>query len=55
MTKQQIKWASGHDWFVADNMDGSIEVLDICTHNGQTIRAVACFNDFAELKAWAGY
>lgn len=55
MTRQQIAWASQHDWFIADNTDGTIDVADICTHNGKVIKAIACFSNFSELKAWAGY
>lgn len=28
MTKDQVRWAQSHDWFVTDNGDGSVVVED---------------------------
>lgn len=59
MTKKQIAWASRHDWFIRDNGDGSVTVLDNYTdalgaNHSERLR----WSDgvgFAALRAWAGY
>lgn len=50
MTTNQIQWARLHDWFVSDNKDGSIIVMD--EHRDGSVKT---FNNFARLLAWAGY
>lgn len=59
MTKQQIKWASQHDWYVRAYDDGSIEVCETCSLTDDThytqweIRQI--IHDWQELRDWAGY
>jgi hypothetical protein len=55
MTGNQIKWASTHDWFIQDNFDGSILVRDQWTKDGVLFSDVLQFNNYRELRAWAGY
>ena len=50
LTTEQIQWARLHDWFVSDNKDGSIIVLDE-SRDG----SVKKFNNFTQLLIWAGY
>lgn len=53
MSKAQIKWAKGHDWYVEilETGDGVL-VLDYTPEGTQFFRA---FRDFTSLKIWAGY
>ena len=63
MTKNQVDWASEHDWYrgyyIADN-NGGIAVL-VRPDTGETGtlcyfgKPAIVFTDFNELKAWAGY
>ena len=50
MTKQQIKWASQHDWYVCHS-----DILKRVTVWEQETMQTVCFTDFKELKTWAGY
>lgn len=51
MTKQQINWASEHDWFLAVSKDGQgVEVRDDMEQD-KWIE----IRDFKQLKSWAGY
>jgi hypothetical protein len=48
LNRQQIQWAASHDWFVCDNGDGTITVLDD--------EATLVWTDsFTALRNWAGY
>jgi hypothetical protein len=49
LTKDQIRWASEHDWFAADNGDGTINVK---WDDGTIARWNSTFRD---LRFWAGY
>lgn len=56
LTRQQVIWAAQHDWFVADNRDGSVDVIERATLDGEPPPAkVETFRDIRELRAWAGY
>jgi len=57
----QIRWARNHDWFLADNADGTIAVLDrysqlhpdkSITHHEERIHWT---QGFKALRDWAGY
>lgn len=52
MTSEQIWWASLHDWFIRDNKDGSIDVLESWSDGREIVRS---FGDFPALRTWAGY
>lgn len=65
MTPNQIKWASEHDWYVS-NTGCSVHVKEIVTRAAYTtkegihfpyavIERGITFNDFKELRDWAGY
>ena len=55
MTKQDVKWASTHDWFMSsfyDDVDGycvyvRLDVADV--------EPLDCFTCLESLKEWAGY
>lgn len=56
LTQNQIRWASQHDWFVADLGDGQIQVRDGWTLDGELFEQVLSWTGtFTELRAWAGY
>ena len=56
MSKQQIKWASQHDWFHADNGDGTITIVDRYTFNGVLHEVFEIWDSgFKALRDWAGY
>lgn len=61
LSKQQIKWASQHDWFVSQQVDpqgnGSVVVEDVMYNwiKDTSIVTNKTFSDIEELKAWAGY
>lgn len=50
MTKQQIEWASKHAWFMYDNCNGSITVVE---YDRAMWRTYHIFRDFAKLQEWA--
>ena len=56
MTKQQIRWAADHDWFIRGR-DNWVEVRDFeWDDNIQEYDEVYLkFDDIYELRAWAGY
>lgn len=57
MTKQQIQWAMQHDWYSHSNGD-VVYVIERVVHtdrHGVKTNAVKPFNDYQELRAWAGY
>jgi hypothetical protein len=59
MTRQQMQWASQHDWFVDSfefNDSFTIEVIDydFSELNGY-VRNDITFTSFMSLKKWAGY
>lgn len=49
MTKQQIRWAEQHNWFLESN-NGEVIVRDEAEVFG-----VTSFTNFNKLKQWAGY
>jgi hypothetical protein len=61
MTKQQIRWASQHDWFLYEGIDGmSVVCRDYDSHlcgNGEWHHdpITVTFSNFRELRVWAGY
>lgn len=52
MTKQQMQWASGHDWFISASDTGHVIVQD-WNEAGEAIPVT--FQDYQELRVWAGY
>lgn len=56
MTRLQIAWAEQHDWFVRDNGDGSITVLErALMPGGGVVESQKVFSDIKLLRIWAGY
>lgn len=57
LTKQQIAWATAHEWYVSDNGDGTIIVVDRWWDRvtGERGEELITMSDFQELRAWAGY
>lgn len=56
LTPQQIAWAASHDWFLADNKDGTITVKEVSAANGvASLDLVIWAAGFQALKDWAGY
>lgn len=51
MTRRQIEWAKQHDWFIRAGIEYVI-VRDF-TPSGAEVDAY--FDNFAKLRAWAGY
>ena len=51
MTSKQIKWASGHDWYITSS-ESSITVKDDNIAGGQLNFKSGTFS---ELCKWAGY
>ena len=55
MTKEQINWAKQHDWFI-NSIDGKVMVEGILTdREGNVEHLVEEFDNFLDLKEWAGY
>jgi hypothetical protein len=58
LTPEQIRWAASHDWFVADNKDGTIDVREtwLNVNTGGSEQAVYQFlGTIDDLREWAGY
>lgn len=61
MTKQQVLWASGHDWFVRSVSLGdekyAVVVLDrrVNGQTGECTESEEYFFDFSALREFAGY
>lgn len=53
LTREQIAWAKQHDWFVADNGDGTITVADRYSDGFEVI--MPWLLGFRALRDWAGY
>jgi hypothetical protein len=55
MTKQDVKWAGTHDWFIGSEDAGSegqcvyVRLADTC------VEPLECFTSLKELTEWAGY
>ncbi len=54
LTKAQIRWAASHDWFVGDNLDGTITIYTMSTEDPPGTTMIFR-GTFAELRAFAGY
>lgn len=52
MTQQQINWAQEHDWFICRAGNNSVTVRDYTSYGVAYARK---FDDYAKLRAWAGY
>lgn len=57
MTRQEVKWAEQHDWFLSAGgtkihgvVNMYVQVRDDTQHN-----AVLIFDSYKKLRAWAGY
>jgi hypothetical protein len=50
MTRQQILWASRHDWYIC--LDPAQERAIIVRKDDETGRV---FDDYQALRLWAGY
>ena len=50
MTLEQIKWCKNHDWFLGEFRNG-VKVWDV-SKDSESIRF---FNDYKEVRRWAGY
>ena len=49
-------FAANHDWFLSDNNDGSVTVMDYATNDdGLLVQEPKRFTNFDSLLAWAGY
>lgn len=56
MSREQIEFAKRHDWFIADNGNGTIQCLDDYTDgSGNRFQQAVTFSDFRSLLDWAGY
>ena len=57
LTPSQIRWAASHDWFHADNLDGTITIVDRCVTSDGVLHEVFKIWDsgFKALRDWAGY
>lgn len=66
MNKQQVNWASQHDWFVktvrcqvAEQYEFviGVEVREVLLkiEEGEYQEEILNFTDFKELREWAGY
>lgn len=57
LTRDQVKWANKHDWFLADNCDGSIWVAEYgWDKDGNADNKIILWDKgFKALKTWAGY
>lgn len=58
LTPSQVKWAASHDWFVMDNGNGTILVLDRyldCTTGINYAAPQSWIGSFSDLRDWAGY
>jgi len=58
LSRQQVEWAKGHDWFVADLGSGLIQVVDRWVNINTGDRGndlIVWDKTFSELRDWAGY
>lgn len=63
MTRNQIRWASQHDWFIRANEPavgqydgGTVYVLEQeCGPDNVWTERTLAFTDYRALRAWAGY
>lgn len=61
LTTAQVNWAKSHDWFVRDNGNGTIQVLDRWTqmHADKSVTSheerINFTEGFRALRDWAGY
>lgn len=52
LNKQQMEWASQHDWWIRSSSEGYVVVRDWDNAGNEV---AAYFSSFAKLRAWAGY
>lgn len=55
MTIQQVIWASQHDWFIESIVVRISGQIRIHVRDDMIVGNTLGFNDFDELKQWAGY
>ena len=57
MTTNQIKWASTHDWYIDKSADnGAVLVKEVLVKDINDYKVdLKWFDNFEELRAWAGY
>jgi hypothetical protein len=56
MTENQIAWARKHDWFKFATLDNKVICRDvICDRQGNWHEKDVVFEDYRELREWAGY
>lgn len=59
MTLNQINWAKQHDWYISDDGVSVTCRNEIYDCNGAKPVLVSdesvCFDDFRQLRDWAGY
>lgn len=55
MTKQQVKWASQHDWYIGDVEHDGYRAVLVRDYHPSGEYFVNTFSDFNKLKKWAGY
>ena len=53
MTKQQVRWARDHDWYLG-TMSRDGQIIIFVKHDYIPFIELE-FTDFNELKIWAGY
>ena len=55
MTIKQVVWASEHDWFIKIQGDIFNGMWCVLVKDDMVAGDTLSFNDFDELKQWAGY
>jgi len=55
MTKQQIKWASQHDWFIGEIEHGEYKAVIVRDYHPSGKEFFPTYSDFDKLQKWAGY
>lgn len=53
LTKQQIRWASQHDWFISEAEQGQSVIVRDYHPSGEEF--FPTYSNFEKLKQWAGY
>tara|TARA_R110000787_G_scaffold185243_1_gene297004 strand:+ start:550 stop:717 length:168 start_codon:yes stop_codon:yes gene_type:complete len=55
MNTQQIEWARNHDWFIEAKLIPNPWQVRIHVKDDMIEGNILGFDDFTELKQWAGY